>query len=81
MFEPANLEELAKVVHSFITPEVVSEAKRSKLNDHLRHKSQAHPSRASCSGKSPKAVFPVGKTDGLDAHAPRQYRNTPAQPG
>ena len=38
MFESANLEELAKIVQSVITPEVVSEAKMWKLTDHQRHK-------------------------------------------
>src|SRR5260370_23392596 len=38
MFESANMEELAKVVHSVITPEVVADGKMWKLNEQLRHK-------------------------------------------
>jgi hypothetical protein len=38
MFESVNLVELAKVVKSVITPEVVSEGKMWTLNDQQRHK-------------------------------------------
>ena len=38
MFESVNLKELAKVVQSVITPEVVSEGGTWRLNERLRHK-------------------------------------------
>jgi hypothetical protein len=61
MFESVNLEELAKVVQSVITPEVVSEGKTWKLNDNLRHRIRL-------------AIFGSGRpTSGLaDASAPEQ---------
>ena len=38
MFETANLEELAKLLQSVITPQVVADGKMWKLNDQTRHK-------------------------------------------
>ena len=38
MFKSVNSEELAKIVQTVITPDLVAEGKMWKLNDHLRHK-------------------------------------------
>lgn len=38
MFEATNLDSLAELVQSVITPDVVAQGKMSKLNDQQRHK-------------------------------------------